>query len=70
MSNKLLTTAALAVVIATGAISTAQAADKEKYHDVSAAFQNDSAHFSGDKAAWNNTSIRAKSILMRQEKKR
>lgn len=70
MSNKRLTNALLAAVFSAAVVAPVQAESKEKHHDVSAVFQKDSANFDGDKAVRNDTSIRAKSILMRQEKKR
>ena len=47
MKNKALITAGLAAVLATGAISTAQAASKEKCYGVAKAGQNDCANLSG-----------------------
>ena len=47
MSNKALISAGLAAVLAVGAISTAQAAGKEKCYGVAKAGQNDCANLAG-----------------------
>ncbi|WP_281648488.1 DUF2282 domain-containing protein [Parendozoicomonas sp. Alg238-R29] len=47
MKNKALITAGLAAVLATGAVSTAQAASKEKCYGIAKAGQNDCANLAG-----------------------